>query len=746
MIPLDRDKIEESLAALAASGKPVLDALIGLGLPAREGTDGCIKILFDASADIAEKINSTHVSAVDYLSNFIIELNQPLFRYCPPFPGEGGMDIFGAELPPAPLLDIKLAAGDNVYFNTSSDTFFAKESGLLKIKDARVSIIKMTDDYARISVDKDMMNAYFSGDWRFLKALKFDENTFNALLEKEGIRGGIITQNILHLLDKIRQGEETDNILVAKGRPAGKGRDGCLKVTVENGAIIDKDDLVATIAQPEPGEDGFTVKGKKLPSMPGRPVMFKTGKNLALARDKTYIYTLTKGRIIVENNSLDLVPYADGRLDISVSTDSLSASITVMKPKGDGKPVTFNEALGELSRWGISYGVDPAALKEAVEAAAEKPQAFAFGMAPVNGTDSEIVFLCSTKKEHLSDGKIDYRNFSSLNIVKQGDTIAEIIPGSKGEDGLNVFGKTLSARPGSGISLIPGKNTTLSTDGLRLTADISGNAIIEKNKFTIVPIIHVDEVNYKTGNIKFDGDVFVKGDVLEGFSIISEGNIFVNGNAYGAVLEAGRNIIVRNIFGKGKALVKAGGDIKATVVENATLEAEGGIILYSNSYQSNLFSKDSITVTGGKGTIIGGLAYSLKAVKAKFLGSEGGAYTKIVLGQDYTIEKKISIIETRINSLKDKLTQKSTKEPDKYTAVMKQITAMENLRALLFEKMQLGKTLCLTGRERVEVSDMIFPDVHIIIGSAHFKVRTKMKTSKAILSLDRQEIVFTSLY
>ena len=364
VVPLDREKISEALSLLSLAREPVLNTLIGRGLPAREGADGAVKIYFEIPPGLAEKINSPQYADVDFLSEFLVEKDQPLLRYYRPYEGEGGLDIFGDELPPAPPLEIKLTSGENVLFNNFSDSYFAAERGLLKISGARVSVIKIPDDYASFSIDRDMMKAYFSGDRRFLKAMKYDDTMFNALLDREGIISGIIREKVFQIIDMIRKGQEIKDMLIAEGKPPGKGRDGALKIIVENGSIIDKEDMVATISQAEPGEEGFTVKGKKLPSTPGRQAIFRIGKNLDLSADKAYICTRTKGKIVIDKDFLNLIPYEDGKVEISVGRDSLGASVSVTKPLGDGKAATFTTALSELSRLGISYGVDPAALKE----------------------------------------------------------------------------------------------------------------------------------------------------------------------------------------------------------------------------------------------------------------------------------------------------------------------------------------------------------------------------------------------
>ena len=70
------------------------------------------------------------------------------------------------------------------------------------------------------------------------------------------------------------------------------------------------------------------------------------------------------------------------------------------------------------------------------------------GKEPINGKDGKIKYYFDFEKPLLPkikpDGTVDYKELDSINVVKSGDIIAEIIPPEEGEDGIKVNGESIS--------------------------------------------------------------------------------------------------------------------------------------------------------------------------------------------------------------------------------------------------------------------------------------------------------------
>ena len=62
-------------------------------------------------------------------------------------------------------------------------------------------------------------------------------------------------------------------------------------------------------------------------------------------------------------------------------------------------------------------------------------------------------------------------------------------------------------------------------------------------------ITHHGDVNLESGNIRFNGDVRIFGNIVENMLVEARGSIYVEGNGYGAVIKAGEGIqVTRNII------------------------------------------------------------------------------------------------------------------------------------------------------------------------------------------------------
>ena len=86
------------------------------------------------------------------------------------------------------------------------------------------------------------------------------------------------------------------------------------------------------------------------------------------------------------------------------------------------------------------------------------------------------------------------------------------------------------------------------------------------------------DVDNTTGDIEYEGNVIVHGNVRAGFTLKASGDITIMGVVEGANVDAGGNLTVnRGIQGMNKAQIHAGGDIVSKFVENATIVCGGNI-------------------------------------------------------------------------------------------------------------------------------------------------------------------------
>ncbi|EKQ56368.1 MAG: putative polymerase with PALM domain, HD hydrolase domain and Zn ribbon [Clostridium sp. Maddingley MBC34-26] len=145
--------------------------------------------------------------------------------------------------------------------------------------------------------------------------------------------------------------------------------------------------------------------------------------------------------------------------------------------------------------------------------------------------------------DESSKDKIDYKNLYSISNIEEGQILAEIVPGETGQDGKNVLGeilkrKTIKSRPikvGEGCK-IEGNNIIATKTG----RPSSKNGILSVNN-----IYKIQDVDMKSGNINFIGDVQISGNVTENMKVKCGNSIIVEKNVDASTIIAGGEINIR---------------------------------------------------------------------------------------------------------------------------------------------------------------------------------------------------------
>ena len=202
------------------------------------------------------------------------------------------------------------------------------------------------------------------------------------------------------------------------------------------------------------------------------------------------------------------------------------------------------------------------------------------GKLPTAGKDATINYYFDTsvdaRPELKEDGSVDFFKLNLLHHCTKGQVLAEIIPEEKGEDGVDIFGAVTAAREVKKASFNHGRNLEISEDGHKLLSMVDGHVSMVEGAVFVSDVYSVDDVSTSTGNIEYHGNIEVKGNVCENFSVKTDGNVFVNGVVEGAVIEAGGDIVIaRGMHGQNKGKLVAGGNIIAKFLSAAEVTAHG---------------------------------------------------------------------------------------------------------------------------------------------------------------------------
>ena len=140
-----------------------------------------------------------------------------------------------------------------------------------------------------------------------------------------------------------------------------------------------------------------------------------------------------------------------------------------------------------------------------------------------------------------------------------------------------------------------------------------------------------DDVGYGV-NVSYEGNIYVKANVLESAVLRAGGDIIVDGFVEGAILKAGGDIILRkgmNADGKGE--LEAEGGVVASFIENANIVA-GGDVEAGYILNSNVFSKGKVKTSGIKNMICGGRIVATEGIQTGTVGNKTQTKTDLEVG------------------------------------------------------------------------------------------------------------------
>ena len=309
---------------------------------------------------------------------------------------------------------------------------------------------------------------------------------------------------------------------------------------------------------------------------------------------------------------------------------------------------------------GIAFGVIESAVSEAVEqrrygenvcVARWKP--------PVNGVDGTIEYYF--KKESTfkpiedENGNVDYKNLGLVRNIYHGTPIAKITPPTEGTPGTDIMGKPVAQKHGVPAKFSVGKGTELVNDGTEIIASVDGNLVYTNGSFCIEESLLIrGDVDVSSGNIDFIGDIMVKGNVMEGFSVTSKKNVTIFGTVTNGTVTADGNITIK-LGSINSKLHSEKGSIKLDFCQNSSVWAAFNV--EASSFIGGDVYAGKKLIASGKGILVGGKYTALEDISASVIGSDNYTKTMITLGNNAVLSEEMEGHKHKVAELEDKLDQ-----------------------------------------------------------------------------------------
>lgn len=345
-------------------------------------------------------------------------------------------------------------------------------------------------------------------------------------------------------------------------------------------------------------------------------------------------------------------------IKITVSADEMQAFLLLKYQENYTYQVGY--VIDILKQRGICCGIIEENIRNLVENKNwDVSTLVARGTEPTMGRDGyyEYFFRTDLPKESpvQPDGSVDYTKTEWFEMVEAGQKLAVYHPAEAGTVGCTVTGRKLPARKGREQSALSGKGFTLMPDKKTYVSRVTGKIDLAGKWMFVSRVFVVNEVTPATGNIKFDGGVYVKGDVGKGVVIDATGDIVVEGNVEGAVIRSGRRVLLKKgMTGAGVGSVEAKQDVVGQFFEEVSIRTEGNI---QADYCMNcqLWAEGRIIMKGKNGLLAGGNIYAAKGIETYHLGSRAARQTLVRVGMDEMTYQQQEALEQQMERSKKEM-------------------------------------------------------------------------------------------
>lgn len=448
-----------------------------------------------------------------------------------------------------------------------------------------------------------------------------------------------------------------------------------------------------------------------------------------------------RGRGVIAPAQLETILNEDA--EITISKDGLECSMELLPADSGGTMFDRDSLKRKLTASGVVYGISDEVMMAALaEHAYGKTYEVAKGVPPEDGEDGFLEYNFRLEVTGMpnvpEEGKADFRTLDLFEPVKKEQLVIKRILATEGTSGTAVTGVKLPPKRGKEAVMPKSRNVEFNVDKTEGFAKCSGLVKVVNGELLVLDTYSISgDCDMSVGNIVFDGNIAISGNVIPGLDIRATGNITIGGGVETSCLTAGGNIVVkRGIQGLEKSRIEAGGSVTALYIERATVVADENV--YAGSIiHSSIECGKSLYMRGKRGNVMGGIVRASEEVVARFLGSPVSTHTIIEVGFPPKKRERVAFLESELKRLRgevEKLEQLAA-----YLSKSKSNLTDENRRQLKAQSVQtlietaglnnkyatelngLKEEARLATGGKVHVFNTVYPGVTIVIASASSK-------------------------
>jgi uncharacterized protein (DUF342 family) len=403
-------------------------------------------------------------------------------------------------------------------------------------------------------------------------------------------------------------------------------------------------------------------------------------------------------------------------ITLTITPDTVECRCSY-KPNPAGAPMAYNDLQNYLNQAKVAEGIDDEAISTLLTSATSNKTVtdllIARGIPMIPGEDGRLhlsvedSMLAPSSETKSDNDNMDLRVVQQFFNVVPDEIIAQVIPPGAGVPGKSIHGTVIPAQPGKLLIPVLGPNVHLSECGDLIYADSEGRVAINGAEISVENIYLVKgNVDFKVGNIVFNGFVEIKGDVLDEFSVKATKGIKVQGNIGLCTIESAGDITFCGMSGQGKGVIRSGGNITANFINDVTVECDGDINVEYEIRNCHIDCLGSIKIN--KGVLAGGDYVALGGIESSAIGTVTSQRTHVAAGVHYRDQLELARL---FNELKELISHYTN---NRANSDMKEFAAK---RAEITEQVQQIRTRVYPGRNpKINVKKTLYEMVNITLG------------------------------
>ncbi|MGL5721474.1 MAG: DUF342 domain-containing protein [Brevinema sp.] len=387
----------------------------------------------------------------------------------------------------------------------------------------------------------------------------------------------------------------------------------------------------------------------------------KNGEPVVIA---PYVHSSNDSTFTVHTDKTNMVAYFSYTAPKQGDDISASEMSTTHQNAKIGRIPEVAEVVGALQKIGITFGINEKVITEILDNDLYNvPLVVAEGNPVEHGEDGYIEYLFPTGQEQIkyavmSDGSVNFKELNIIHNVQKGDTLAIMHPPTPGANGKTLMGENIPANPGKEVAFNLGENVSISGDRLKAVAADMGQVYLKNNQICVDPALEISgDVDLSVGNIDFIGNVIIKGNVDDGFTVIAGGNVEIHGHIGKSFISAEGNIIShKGIQGRDDAKIECRGSLFAKFIERASLSVGQNIVVSDYILHCSISCHGDIIAIGGKRPIVaGGMMRVQGSVYADQAGAESYIETNIEVGYAFKAFREIAALEKIVQEREERI-------------------------------------------------------------------------------------------